>query len=75
LVSIPALIRRIRREWAGLVPPIGQKTTLELTLALLRAQCGASSRIGLQWMGVLQLVESGNVQFAEVQHWRSGLRE
>ena len=27
LVSIPALIRRIRREWAGFVPPIGQKTT------------------------------------------------
>ena len=26
-VSIPALIRRSRREWAGFVPPICQKTT------------------------------------------------
>ena len=26
LLSIPALSRRIRREWAGLVPPIAQKT-------------------------------------------------
>ena len=67
LVSIPALISRIRREWAGLVPPIGQKTTVGNDLALCWVSTRASSRVGLQWLEVLRPVEFGDVHFADAQ--------
>ena len=56
LVSIPALISRILRDWTGLVPPIGEKTTVgnELNLALCWVSTRESSRVGLQWFEVLQ---------------------
>ena len=69
LLSIPALSRRIRREWAGLVPLIGQKTTVgnDLKLALCWVSIRTSSRVGLQWLEVLQPVEFDDVHFADAQ--------